>query len=285
MDTSREDFGIAIRSAFLKKGIQQRFSLLALIIFSIILIYAETIETKPLEYVRTFIKDVIYRSSAVISSPSKGFSLIASSVQSHLNVFNENVKLKEENAQLKEQVYDPDFLIFENKQLRQLLDEQIESSPNIISARIILDKQSPYLNSFVINSGSNRKIKNGMAVLHGKNFVGRIVDVNFFSSRVLLITDLNSKIPVLVQPSGHQAILSGHGMNEPTLEYLPKNHEVQTGEKVFTSGKEGIFEPGIPIGKVIINHEESGNAKVFVSLFSDMSQIMFVNIKLEDKNK
>ncbi len=82
--------------------------------------------------------------------------------------------------------------------------------------------KAPILILFIINSGSNKEIKNGMAALDGKNFIGRIVDVNFFSSRVLLVTDLNSKIPVLVVPSGHHAILSGRGANEPTLEYLPE---------------------------------------------------------------
>ena len=79
----------------------------------------------------------------------------------------------------------------------------------------MLDKQSPYLNSFVINVGSNKKIKNGMAVLDGKNFIGRIVDVNFFSSRVLLVTDLNSKIPVIiVEPSGTSWYFKwSHGTN------------------------------------------------------------------------
>ena len=279
METSREDVGIAIRSAFLRKGTQQRFSLFALIVFSIILIYVETIEAKPLDYLRSFIKDTIYRGSVVVSFPSKGFKSVFSTVENHLNLYNENIKLKEENAQLKEQIYDPNFLIFENKQLRQLLDEQVTSSANFVSARVILDKQSPYLNSFIINSGSNKEIKNSMAVLDGKNFIGRIVDVNFFSSRVLLVTDLNSKIPVLVEPSGHHAILSGHGTNEPTLEYLPENHKVQSGNKVYTSGKEGIFSPGIPIGEVRV-----GTEKIFVSLFSDISQIMFVNINLGDKN-
>ena len=226
METSREDVGIAIRSAFLRKGTQQRFSLFALIIFSIILIYVETIETKPLDYLRSFIKDTIYRGSVVVSFPSKGFKSVFGAVENHLNLFNKNVELKEENAQLKEQIFDPGFLIFENKQLRQLLDEQVTSSINLVSARVMLDKQSPYLNSFIVNSGSNKEIKNGMAVLDGKNFVGRIVDVNFFSSRVLLVTDLNSKIPVSIEPSGHQAILSGRGTKEPTLEYLPKNHTV-----------------------------------------------------------
>jgi rod shape-determining protein MreC len=279
METSREDVGIAIRSAFLKKGTQQRFSLFALIVFSIILIYVETIEAKPLDYLRSIIKDTIYRGSVVVSLPSKGFKSVVSTVANHLNLYNEIIKLKEENAQLQEQIYDPGFLIFENKQLRQLLDEQVTSSANFVSARVILDKQSPYLNSFIINSGSNKEIKNGMAVLDGKNFVGRIVDVNFFSSRVLLVTDLNSKIPVLVEPSGHHAILSGHGTNEPTLEYLPEKHKVQSGNKVYTSGKEGIFSPGIPIGQV-----RMGTEKIFVSLFSDISQIMFVNINLGAKN-
>ena len=279
METSREDVGIAIRSAFLRKGTQQRFSLFALVLFSIILIYVETIEAKPLDYVRSFVKDTIYRGSIVVSFPSKGFKIVASAVKGHINIFNENIKLKEENAQLKEQIYDPGFLIFENKQLRKLIDEQITSSTNLVSARVMIDKQSPYLNSFVINSGSNKKIKNGMAVLNGKNFVGRIVDVNFFSSRVLLVTDLNSKISVLVEPSGYHAILSGHGTNKPTLQYLPENHKVQSGNKVYTSGKEGIFSPGIPIGKV-----RMGTEKIFVSLFSDISQITFVNISLGDKN-
>ena len=277
METSRDDFGIAIRSAFLRRDNQQKFSLFALLILSLVLLFVDTLETKPLNHFRSFVKDVIYRGSVMVSFPSKGFEIVASTVEDHINVFNKNIKLKEENAQLKEQIYDPSFLILENKQLRRLLDEQVTSSANLVSSRVILDKQSPYLNSFIINSGSNRKIKNGMAVLDGKNFVGRIVDVNFFSSRVLLVTDLNSKIPVIIEPSGYHAILSGHGKSEPTLEYLPKNHKVQLGNKVYTSGKEGIFTPGIPIGEV-----NFGNDKITVLLFSELSQIIFVNVNLGD---
>ena len=121
-----------------------------------------------------------------------------------------------------------------------------------------------------------------MAVLDGKNFIGRVVDVNFFSSRILLISDLNSKIPILSEPSGSHAILSGRGMNEPTLEYLSKNHNIKDGDKIYTSGKEGIFTPGIGIGEAKI-----GEGKIKVLLFSDLSQITFVNINLGelDKNK
>ena len=264
---------------FSEKKVKQRFSLFALILFSVILVYVETIDTKPLNYVRSFIKDIIYRSSIIISSPSKGFKITVNAAQDHINIFNKYNQLKEENIRLKDKIYDPNFLIFENKQLRKLLDEQIASSINLVSSRVMLDKKSPYLNSFIISGGSNRKIKKGMAVLDGKNFIGRIVDVNFFSSRILLVSDLNSKIPVVIEPTGYHAILSGTGKAKPILEFLPENHTVQSGNKVYTSGKEGIFSPGIPIGEVSMDNE-----KILVSLFSDLSQITFVNINLEYKN-
>jgi len=164
----------------------------------------------------------------------------------------------------------------ENIQLRKLISEQVESESNLVSARVMLEEQSPYLNSFVINIGANKEIKNGMAVLDGKFFIGRIVDVNFFSSRILLVTDLNSKIPIISEPSGNHAILSGRGDNQPTLEYLSKNHQIQNGDKIYTSGKEGIFAPGISIGEVKRNKD-----KIEVQLYSKLNEITFVNINLE----
>ena len=277
METSREDVGIAIRSALLAKGTKQRFSLFALVIISITLIFLETIEVKPLNYFRSFIKDIIYRGSQAVSVPSTSFNNFNNYIKSHLNIYDEHAELKKNYENLKNDISKSDFLELENTQLRKLIDEQVTSTFNFVSARIMLDKQSMYLNSFIINVGSNKGIKNGMAVLHNENFIGRIVDVNFFSSRVLLISDLNSKIPVITEPSAYHAILSGHGENQPTLEYLPDNYNIVDGEKVYTSGKEGIFSPGIPIGEVKI---EDGTIKVV--LFSNLDQITFVNVKIED---
>ena len=280
METNREDFGIAIRSAFLDKGTKQRFSLFVLIILSIIFLFAETIETKPLNYLRSFIKDTIYRGSLVVSIPLKNFDNIVEGISTHMNLYDNYNKLKVENDELKNNISKSDFLELENTQLRKLIEEQVFSSSNLVSARIMLDKQSPYLNSLIINIGSNMNIKNGMAVLDGKNFIGRIVDVNFFSSRVLLVSDLNSKISVISEPSAHHAILTGHGKNALSLEYLPENHNIKDGDKVYTSGKEGIFSPGIPVGIVKIEKNI-----VTVSLFSDLSQITFVNVDLEGLEK
>ena len=275
MDTSREDFGIVIRSAFLRKGTQQKFSLFILIIFSVILLMVDSIDFKPLNYVRVIVKDTIYRGSLIASSPSKGINFFINNAKEHFNLESNYIKLKKENVQLKEKIHETDFLFLENTQLRKLIDEQVSSKSNLVSARVIFNKQSPYLSSFILNIGSNKNIKNGMAVLDGKNFIGRVVDVNYFSSRVLLVSDLNSKIPVLSEPSGSHAILSGHGTNEPTLEYLSKNNGIQDGDKIYTSGKEGIFTPGLVVGKAKIEKN-----KIKVLLFADLDQITFVNINL-----
>ena len=282
MDTSREDVGIAIRSALITKGTKQKFSLFALVVLSIVLISIETIDAKPFDYFRSFIKDTIYRGSLVVSAPFKVFDNFADYINKHLNLYSNYDELKKENNELKNNISESNFLEFENAQLRKLIEEQVSSSSDLLSARVMIDKQSPYLNSFIINVGSNKNIKNGMAVLDGKNFVGRIVDVNFFSSRVLLVSDLNSKISVIIEPSGHHAIMSGHGTNKPILEYLPENYTIQDGDKVYTSGKEGIFSPGIPVGEIIIEKDV-----VKTSLFSDLSQITFINITLGelDSNK
>ena len=280
MDTSREDVGIAIRSALIDKGTKQKFSLFVLIILSITFIFIETIETRPLNYVRSFIKDIVYRGALIASVPSRGFSSITDSFKEHANLYSNYSQLKKENNKLRNNISETDFLELENTQLKKLIEEQVASDSNLASARVMLDKQSPYLNSFIINIGSNKGIKNGMAVLDGKNFIGRIVDVNFFSSRVLLVSDLNSKIPVLIEPSAYHAILSGRGKNKPVLDYLPEKHTIQDGDKVYTSGKGGIFSPGIPVGKVAIE-----NDLITVLLFSDLSQITFVNINLGETNK
>ena len=280
METRREDVGIVIRSAFLKRGTQQRFSLFALTILSIVLIFLETLEFKPLNSIRSFVKDIVYRGALIATYPLKSFSSFYQFMENHINLYSNYKELITENKELKNNISKSDFLELENSQLRKLIDEQAVSSSDLVSARVMLDKQSPYLNSFVINIGSNKNIKNGMAVLDGKNFIGRTVDVNFFSSRVLLVSDLNSKIPVLSEPSGNHAILSGHGTSEPTLEYLSENHTIQDGDKVYTSGKGGIFTPGIAVGKVKINKK-----KIKVLLFSDLSQITFVNINLGALNK
>ena len=139
----------------------------------------------------------------------------------------------------------------------------------------MIDKSSPYLKSIIINRGTSSGILKGMPVLDKEYLVGRVVETNYMSSRVLLLNDLNSRIPVTFGEDGIQAILKGNGGTRPVLEYLPEDYVVEEGTDVFTSGKDGIFLPGSPIGKTT----QDGKVK----LFSESSQLSFVKIDISQE--
>ena len=134
--------------------------------------------------------------------------------------------------------------------------------PNVVISKVLIDKGSPYLRSIIINRGSKSGLLKGMPVLDKDYLVGRVVETNYLSSRVLLLNDLNSRIPVTFGEEGTQAILKGNGGLKPQLEYLPEGFTVTKGIDVFTSGKDGIFLPGTPIGQTT----EKGEVRLFLSL-------------------
>jgi len=159
--------------------------------------------------------------------------------------------------------------------MKKLIEEKEIFSENYLISKVLLDKQSPYLKSLIINKGFDHGIRLGLAVREKSYFVGKIIGVNFLTSRILLASDLNSKIPVIIEPGSVNAILAGSGSNEfAELEYLPKKNNVSQGAIVYTSGVDGIIEPAIPIGEVFVEEE-----KRFVKFFVDFNQIKFVKIK------
>jgi len=271
--TSRDDFSIAIRSAFLKKGVKQNFSLLALIIASIILLTLESINVKSLNFVRSAIKDVIYRTSFITSIPGNTISPMFTTIQSHFKIYEQYELIKLELQQLKNQQNQINYLKTENDKLKKIIDDTNIYNYETITSRVLVDKESPFLKSVILNKGFKSGLKKGMPVLKGPYFVGRITEVNYLSSRVLLISDLNSKIPVLIEPKGYQAIMTGTGKNLALLDYLPKNHQLEVGNLVYTSGTDGIFFPGIPIGRIELIEE-----KFNVKFFSDLSQLYLINV-------
>jgi len=273
METSRDDFIIAVRSAFLKKGAAQRFSLLALIIISIILLSLDFYKAKPLDILRSISKDIIYKGSFVMSLPFKSLDSGYKKIKTHINFYNDYENLQKELYVLKAQQSEIEFLRMQNKELKIVISENLQRNINDVIAKVILDKQSPFLKSIILNKGTKSNIKKGMAVLHKNNMIGRIVEVNYLSSRVLLINDLNSKIPVKIQPSGENAIMSGEGNNLASLDFLPKLSTIEEENIVFTSGSDGVFDDGIPIGKITEIEE-----KFYVEFFSDLNQINFVTV-------
>jgi rod shape-determining protein MreC len=274
MEPSRDDFVIALRSAFLKKGTQQRFSLLSLIFFSIVFLILGSFNFKIINYVKAGIKEVVYRSSFIVSVPENLLKYSYITIQNHKKLYKENEKIKSELEILKAKDLLNEFIISENQRLKNIVDDYLVKSDTII-AKVLGDKSSPYLRSIIINKGSKHEINLGMVVIDGEYLVGKIVEVNYSLSRVLLLSDLNSKIPVIVEPNTVFSILSGTGKDYGIIQYSKKYEDIKNESVIYTSGAGSLFKAGIPIGRMNINN--LGDEKK-VDFFSDFSQLKFVKV-------
>jgi len=280
MATSRDDFVIAIRSAFIKKGNKQRFSLIGLIFFSIGLLFLSKINLPTTNYLKITLNEIVYRSSFIISVPEKKIQNFNNRIKDHYNVYNDYLLVKERVNLLESEKYEIQFLKEENKRLKKTIDEYIYNSKEMV-AKVLIDKNSPFLKSIIVNKGSKDNIKLGMAVLDGTYLVGKIVEVNYSTARALLVSDLNSKIPVGIEPGNVQSILSGTGKQNGKVEYLESEVIIQNESIVYTSGSGGLFKPGIPVGIYNKKNEEEETVK----FFSKLSQLTFVKlVSFEEDN-
>ena len=275
METSRDDFVIAIRSAFLNKGTQQRFSLLGLIIFSILFLILGGINFKPINYLKIAIKEIVYRSTFIVSTPENFIKESYLKVQTHLNLYNINKKNELEVANLRAKDLLNEFIVLENKRLKKIVDDYLVESESTF-AKVLSDKNSPFFKSIIINKGSKHGINLGSIVMDNEYLVGKIVEVNFTSSRALLLSDLNSKIPVILEPIGLLSILSGTGEDYGTIQYNKNESIVASDVIIYTSGIGDLFKAGIPVGKITINNSENEDQKI--EFFSDFAQLKFVKI-------
>ena len=273
MEPSRDDFVIAIRSAFLKKGNKQRFSLLGLIFFSIIFLILGNLKFKPINYVKSAIKEIVYRSSFIISGPENLIKNNYIIIKNHFTLYDKNEKNKSELEYLRSKNLSNEITDLENIKYKKLLDDYFIKD-NEVYGKVLIDKQSPFLRSVILNKGSKNNIKLGMIVMDEIYLVGKIVEVNYFTSRVLLISDINSKIPVSLQPGDIQAIVSGKGKREGILQYIKEPGIKENNEEllVSTSGAGGLFKSGIPVGKILKENNDSNEFKI-VNFYKDFSQL------------
>ena len=278
METNRDDFVIAIRSAFLKKGTQQRFSLLGLIFFSIIFLILGSYNFKVVDLVKISIKEVVYRSSFIVSGPEKIIGIGFNKITDHINHYSNYKNMEEKLDKLEALDLSNQIITLENIKYKKLVDDYFIKN-NEIFAKVLIDKNSPFLRSVVLNKGSKNNIKLGMAVLDGEYLIGKVVEVNFFTSRVLLISDINSKIPVSISPNDVQAIMSGDGKQNATLQYTQGTDLKNNNENMMitTSGAGGLFKSGILIGKINFT-ENSITNNLKVNIYKDFSQLKYVKV-------
>ena len=282
MATGRDDFVIAFRSAFLKKKDKQKFSLLSLILLSIVVIILSNINFKPIQFVKIGINEIIYRSSYIASKPENYLQELTLKIKNHLNLSKNYKDIKLELENLKQEKITNNFLKSENEKLRNLINENINSDE--ILAKVLIDRESPFLKSIILNKGTKDNVKMGMAIIDGVYLVGQIIEVNYTNSRALLLSDLNSKIPSVLAPQNIQAVVSGTGKDYGVIEHTKDDIESDL-EKIdsiiYTSGLGGLFKPGIPIGKI------SKDSKNKVNFFSDFTQLNYIKIasfSIGDKN-
>ena len=281
MATGRDDFVIAFRSAILKKKDKQRFSLLTLIFLSIFVIILSNFDFKVIKLIKFGINEVVYRSSYLISIPENKIQKINNQLTAHLEIYNNYQDIKSELNILKEEKLTSDFLKLENKKLRNLINESVSSEE--ILAKVLIDKESPYLKSIVLNKGSKDNVKIGMAIMDGSYLDGKVIEVNYTNSRALLLSDLNSKIPVMLLPDRIQAVVSGTGKNYGIIEYSKEKEDKEINEKdrvIYTSGFAGLFKSGIPVGRM----SEKSNGQIdFFSKFTQLEYVKIVSFDMESQ--
>ena len=281
MASGRDDFVIAFRSAFLKKKDKQKFSLLSLIILSIIVIILSNINFKPIQFLKIGINEIIYRTSFIVSKPENYIKNLTLKFNEHMNLFENYENIKSELENLKEEQITSNFLKLENEKLRNLINENINSTE--VLAKVLIDRESPFLKSIILNKGTKDNVKMGMGILDGVYLVGQIIEVNFTNSRALLLSDLNSKIPSVLAPQNIQAVISGTGKNYGIIEHTKDDIEEDLKDQdviIYTSGLGGLFKPGIPIGKI---SKDTNNKVEFFSDFTQLDYVKITSYTLGDK--
>ena len=280
MESGRGDFIISLRSVFLKKGNQQKFSLLSLISFSIIFLILGSFNFKIINFNKIIIKEIIYYSSFIANIPENIIKKSFIKTKDHFEYYNDYLIVKNELQKLENKDLEKKIITFENIELKKLIDDYfVEDSKTY--ARVLTDKESPFLRSIVINKGSKNGVKLGMVIYDDIYLIGKVVEVNFSTSRVLLISDINSKIAVTIQPLNVQGIMSGLDTQTGKMQYIKEdklinkdNHELI----IVTSGSGGIFKSGIPIGKINLTDTLEDKQNIIVNFYTDFSQLKYVKI-------
>ena len=275
MASSRDDFIIAIRSAFLKRSTQQKFSLLTLLLISTFVIILSSLDFKVVRYLKMGINEVVYRSSFIVSIPENFLKKSFIGIADYSSFYKDYKNNKEELNNLKSKDISNEIIKFENKELKELINDYVSSSDKIL-AKIIVDHQSPYLRSIIINKGSKDNIKIGTNIYDQSYLVGRVIEVNYKTSRVLLLSDLNSNVPVTIVPQNIQAILTGNGEKNGQIKYIQSSLSDDLSEEsiVYTSGTGAIFKSGTPIGKLKIKKDKT--IRLNIEFYSDFSQLKYV---------
>ena len=279
MASSRDDFIIAIRSAFLKKETKQKFSLLSLLFVSGLIIFLSSFNLKVINNLRSVINEIVYRSSFIVSVPENFIVNSYVKVIEYSNFYKEFKLNKAELKNFRSKEVLNEIIISENKELKNLIEDFTLTTSKIL-AKVIVDHDSPFLRTIVINKGSSDGLKIGTNIFDKNYLIGRVIETNFKTSRVLLLSDLNSSIPISITPENIQAIVVGDGENSGEIKYIKDNliEDIQNQSIGYTSGTGNLFRSGVPVGRLDVD-----KGRIFINFYSDFSQLKYVFAEIEKK--
>ncbi len=241
----------AVRLFGLLRTLFERFALTLLLIASAGLLVLSKADVKLVRTVEEVVADGMTPVMAALREPVVAARELAERFGRFLAVYEENARLREENRRLLEWRAKAVRLEVQNRGLREMLAmPEPEAAPRRTVARIVADSGGPFVQTRLIDAGSRRGVREGMAVIDERGMVGRVVHVGEESARVLLLTDFNSRIPVVVAGSRDQALLVGDNTPHPKLRFLPLNPGLRVGDRVLTSGADGLLPPGLPVGEI-----------------------------------
>ncbi len=224
--------------------------------------------------IRSSVADTVTPALILLSEPFRQAAAFTNGVTGLSELRAENTQLREENVRLREWYQTALMVQSENQSLHALLNVKPDPAHHFITARVVADSGNAFVKSAIVSAGQNDNVAKGQAVLSGDGLVGRIIEAGNNSARVLLLTDVNSRIPVLIEGSRQKAILAGTNDDLPVLKYLPDDTEIKEGTRIVTSGNGGMFMPGLPVGSVAIG----GDGLPYVKPFADISRLTHVRI-------
>ncbi len=234
------------------KALIQRFSFLFLILSALGIMLLSKTETLVVEKISTVVVDVFAPIMDVLSKPAAAINHTVKTFQEFVNLREENIRLKDENERLLLWQEGARRLASENKALQSLLRFSLGPKMQFITTRVIADSGGAFVRSVIVNTGKRNGVRKGQAAVSGAGLAGRVVAVGYRSARVLLVTDINSRVPVLVESSRDRAILAGDNSAMPRLIFLPTNSAAKAGHRIVTSGHGGVFPAGLQVGRIVI---------------------------------
>ncbi len=256
------------------RAVAQRFSLALLLLASITIMMLGKVDEVLLDGFRSQVNDAVAPILDAFSRPAASVARVVEEARELTALREENALLRDQISQLRQYQAVAHRLEAENESLQGLLNYRPPVAHAFITARVIADNSGAYVRSLAVNLGTSHGVTDGMAVLGGNGFVGRTVQTGERSTRALLITDLNARIPVVVERTRQRAVLGGDNTAQPKLLYLPPESELQVGDRVVTSGHGGMFPPGLPVG--VVSRVVDGTGRV--EPFEDLSRLEYVRL-------